>query len=394
MKYATGMFDEFINKEAAGGLMLIVATVFALLCANSMLAHGYHAFLHAPIALRVGSWELEYSLYHWVNDGLMAVFFFLVGLEVKRELLEGHLSSLRQVVLPGIAALGGMLVPALIYVLFNAGDSLALQGWAIPTATDIAFALGILALLGSRVPLSLKVFLMALAIIDDLGAILIIALFYAARLSGWALLAAGVALLVLVVMNRLGVIRKAGYVLVGILLWLSVLKSGVHATLAGVALAFTVPLRGLDQDGRDCSPLREIEHHLHGWVAYLILPLFAFVNAGVNLSGFSFSQLMQPVPMGILVALFLGKQLGVFGFGFMAIRLGWARLPAGSDWIQFYGVSVLTGIGFTMSLFITSLAFARDDLFQYTDKLAILCASLLSGGMGYALLRFMPRARG
>jgi len=394
MAEKTGMFDEFISKEAMGGLMLICATVLALICSNSALGPTYQDFLHVPLAVRIGSWSLEHSLYHWVNDGLMAVFFFLVGLEVKRELLEGHLSSFDQVVLPGVAAIGGMAVPAVFYILFNVQDGVALKGWAIPTATDIAFALGVLALLGQRVPLSLKVFLMALAIIDDLGAIVIIALFYTAQLSLIALGSAAIALLVLILLNRFGVVRKAGYVLVGLLLWLSVLKSGVHATLAGVALAFTIPMRGLDQHGLPCSPLKEIEHDLHGWVAYLILPLFAFVNAGVSLSGIEWAQMLHGVPMGILFGLFLGKQLGVFGFAYLAVRFGLARLPADCDWRQFYGVSVLTGIGFTMSLFITTLAFERDDLFHYTDKLAILLASVLAGVLGYALLRLHSRAPG
>jgi Na+:H+ antiporter, NhaA family len=292
-----------------------------------------------------------------------------------------------QAALPGIAALGGMAVPALIYLAFNIADPVAVSGWAIPTATDIAFALGILSLLGKRVPVSLKIFLMALAIIDDLGAIVIIALFYTTDLSTISISVAAGALLVLVIMNRLGVARKSAYFIVGLVLWVSVLKSGVHATLAGVVLAFTIPLNALNEKGTAFSPLKEIEHDLHYWVAFFILPLFAFVNAGVDVTQISLSQMSGSVPLGILLGLFVGKQLGVFGFSYVAIKLGLAKLPDGSNWRQLYGVSVLTGIGFTMSLFIASLAFSDDSLFQYTDKLAILVASFISGIMGYLLLK-------
>ena len=375
------VLEEFIRKESSGGMVLIGATLLALLLSNSAVAGLYTALLHLPLGVRVGALHLDKSLYHWVNDGLMAIFFLLIGLEVKRELLQGHLSSVRQMALPGIAAIGGMVVPAAIYLLFNYDHPIAQAGWAIPTATDIAFALGVLSLLGSRVPVSLKLFLMALAIIDDLGAIVIIALFYTAELSMVSVAVAAVALVVLIAMNLLGVTKKGAYCLVGLLLWISVLKSGVHATLAGVALAFTIPLRA--QDG---SPLEEMEHQLQNWVAFLILPLFAFVNAGVNVTAISLAQMAGGVPLGILCGLVIGKPLGVFGCGWLAIRFGLASLPEGSNWRQFAGISVLTGIGFTMSLFIVSLAFEDDTLFHYTDKLAILIASLLSGVVGALLL--------
>ncbi len=379
--------EDFIKKESSGGIVLIFVTVLALIFSNTFLAAWYESFLHIPIHIRIGPLELHKSLYHWVNDGLMVIFFLLVGLEVKREILEGHLSSLKQVALPGIAALGGMLVPAVIYLLFNFNNAQAVNGWAIPTATDIAFALGILSLLGNRVPVSLKVFLMALAIIDDLGAIVIIAVFYTANLSLLSIAIAGLALLVLISFNLLGVTKKAFYFLIGLVLWVSVLKSGVHATLAGVALAFTIPLKAKDKNGRAFSPLKEIEHSLHFWVAFVILPLFAFVNAGVNITKISFGQMLGTVPLGIMLGLFLGKQIGVFGFSWIAIKLKWAQLPEDSGWLALYGTSVLTGIGFTMSLFIDTLAFEQDNLFQYTDKLAILLGSFLAGISGYLLLK-------
>ncbi len=381
------IIDEFIQRESSAGILLIFTTLLALAFSNSFLAPLYQGFLHIPVGIRIGPLELDKSLYHWVNDGLMAIFFLLIGLEVKREILEGHLSSIREVALPGIAAVGGMAAPALVFLTFNLGDPVAVNGWAIPTATDIAFALGILSLLGKRVPASLKIFLMALAIIDDLGAIVIIALFYTTDLSILSISVAAAALVVLILLNRLGVARKAAYFIVGTVLWISVLKSGVHATLAGVALAFTIPLTAKDTDGKIFSPLKEIEHNLHFWVAFLILPLFAFVNAGVDVTQISLNQMTGPVPLGILLGLFLGKQMGVFGLSWIAIKLGLAKLPEGSSWLQLYGVSVLTGIGFTMSLFITSLAFSDDSLFQFTDRLAILLGSFASGILGYLVLR-------
>jgi len=381
------ILNEFIKKESASGILLIFAAILALILSNSLLSPLYQAFLHIPIEIRVGSLHIDKSLYLWVNDGLMAIFFLLIGLEVKREILEGNLSSVRRIALPGIAAVGGMLVPALIYLAFNAGDPTAINGWAIPTATDIAFALGILSLLGKRIPISLKIFLMALAIIDDLGAIVIIAVFYTTELSTLSIVIAIIALSCLIALNIFGVTKKTAYFIIGTILWASVLKSGVHATLAGVALAFTIPLHGKDNEGRAVSPLKTIEHNLHFWVAFLILPLFAFVNSGVNLTDISLNQMSAPVPLGILLGLFIGKQLGVFGFSWIAIKLKLATLPKGSNWKQLYGVSVLTGIGFTMSLFITSLAFEDNAMFQYTDKLAVLVGSFISGIVGYLILK-------
>jgi NhaA family Na+:H+ antiporter len=369
------------------GILLILVTVLALLLQNSIFYTYYTAFLHTPVMVRFGDLEIAKPLVLWVNDGLMAIFFFLVGLEVKKEVMEGHLSSLSQVTLPGIAAVGGMLVPALLFSAFNYGDSFAMQGWAIPTATDIAFALGILSLLGSRVPVSLKIFLMALAIIDDLGAIVVIALFYTTKLSLFSIAIAAIALTVLFLMNRMQVAIKSAYIVVGIILWVSVLKSGVHATLAGVALAFMIPLHSKDKEGKVFSMAHEMEQDLKKWVSFVILPLFAFVNAGVDLRNISFSEMAGTVPLGIIFGLFIGKQVGVFGFSWVAIKLGIASLPEGSNWKMLYGVSVLTGIGFTMSLFVNSLAYNDTMQFHYADKLAILIGSFLSGTAGYLLLK-------
>jgi NhaA family Na+:H+ antiporter len=382
------IIEEFIERESSSGMLLIITTILALILSNSFLGPLYQSFLHIPVEVRIGALHIDKSLHHWVNDGLMAIFFLLIGLEVKRELLEGHLSSVKQAMLPGIAAVGGMAVPALVYVAFNYNNEnpIAMSGWAIPTATDIAFALGILSMLGSRVPVSLKLFLMALAIIDDLGAIIIIALFYTTDLSTLSITVAFVSLLVLIAMNMLGVAKKAAYFMVGLVLWVSVLKSGVHATLAGVALAFTIPLNS-QREGVHVSLLKELEHDLHYWVAFFILPLFAFVNAGVNVTEISMEQMAGPVPLGIMMGLFVGKQLGVFGFSWIAIKLKITSLPEGSNWLQLYGVSVLTGIGFTMSLFIASLAFTDAQMFEYTDKLAILIGSFASGILGYLVLR-------
>ncbi len=379
--------EEFIKKESSAGIVLIFVTIVALILQNSPLSELYSSFLHTPVEVRFGALQIAKPLLLWVNDGLMAVFFFLIGLEVKREVMEGHLSSVKQVALPGIAAVGGMIVPALVYIIFNKGESFAMNGWAIPTATDIAFALGILSLLGSRVPASLKIFLMALAIIDDLGAIIIIALFYTSELSMLSIGVASASLAVLFILNRMGVAKKAAYILVGIVLWVSVLKSGVHATLAGVALAFFIPLNVKGSDGKSFSMSKEMEHDLHYWVAFMILPLFAFVNAGVDLRGISLDEMFGPVPMGIMLGLFIGKQLGVFGFSWLAIKLKLASLPEGSSWRQLYGVAVLTGIGFTMSLFVDSLAFSDSQVYKYADKLAILLGSFLSGIVGYLILR-------
>jgi len=379
--------EEFIKKESSSGILLIFATILALILRNSVFSEYYAAFLQTPVEVRFADLHIAKPLLLWINDGLMAIFFLLIGLEVKREFLEGQLSSPSQIALPGIAAIGGMLVPACLYVLINHGDATAMRGWAIPTATDIAFALGILAMLGKRVPLSLKVFLMALAIIDDLGAIVIIALFYTVELSTMSIVIAATALTILIVMNRMGVIKKAAYIIVGLVLWVSVLKSGVHATLAGVALAFTIPLKNTTREGETVSLSKEMEHDLHYWVAFFILPLFAFVNAGIDLRNVSLDQMASGVPLGILAGLFLGKQIGVFGFSWIAIKLGLAKIPENSTWLQLYGVAILTGIGFTMSLFVDSLAFTDGNLYQQADKLAVLIASFSAGLAGYAVLR-------
>ncbi|MBL0721117.1 MAG: Na+/H+ antiporter NhaA [Sulfurovum sp.] len=379
--------SEFLESESVGGILIIVAAILALILVNSPLSDAYHAFLHLHLSISIGDYLLDKSLLHWINDGLMAIFFLVVGLEVKREIIDGNLSSMKQIALPAIAAVGGMLIPALFYVYFNNGDEVAMRGWAIPTATDIAFALGILSLLGNKVPISLKIFLMALAIIDDLGAIIIIAIFYTNEISIISTYIALASLTILIIFNILGYSKKSLYFMVGLILWISVLKSGVHATLAGVALAFTIPFKAKNEKGQNFSPLQEIEHGLHPWIIFLILPLFAFVNADVDLRVIEFSQMTNSVPLGIMAGLFLGKQIGVFGFSFIAIKLKLASLPKGSNWLMLYGVSILTGIGFTMSLFINSLAFIDDTMFSSTDKLAILIATLLSATMGYLVIK-------
>jgi NhaA family Na+:H+ antiporter len=381
------VIKEFYERESSTGILLMLVTVVALVLKNSFLADTYNAFLHTPVEIRFGALQIAKPLLLWINDGLMAAFFLLVGLEVKRELLRGSLSSWSQAALPVIAAIGGMAVPALIYVGFNYPDPVAVHGWAIPTATDIAFALGILSLLGKRVPPSLKIFLLALAIMDDLGAIVIIALFYTSNLSLVSMGFAAMALLALFTLNRANVVSRAAYVLLGAVLWVSVLKSGVHATLAGVALAFMIPLDAR-RERAESSLSESIEHDLHPWVSFLILPLFAFVNAGVDLHGLSLGLLATPVPLGIMLGLFIGKQAGVFLFSWVAIRLRIAALPVGSNWSQLYGIALMTGIGFTMSFFIDSLAFADAAAYGYADKLAILLGSLLSGAAGYLVLRF------
>ena len=378
---------EFYERESSTGILLMLVTVAALVLKNSALAGAYNAFLYTPVEIRFGALQIAKPLLLWINDGLMAVFFLLVGLEVKRELLRGSLSSWSQAALPVIAAIGGMAVPALIYVGFNLREPSALHGWAIPTATDIAFALGILSLLGRRVPLSLKIFLLALAIMDDLGAIVIIALFYTSDLSLVSMAVAAVSLVALFALNRAGVISRAAYILLGVVLWVSVLKSGVHATLAGVALAFMIPLDAREADSEH-SLSESIEHDLHPWVSFMILPLFAFVNAGIDLRGLSLGQLAAPVPLGIMLGLFIGKQAGVFLFSWAAIRLRLAALPERSSWSQLYGIALMTGIGFTMSFFIDSLAFVDGTAYGYADKLAILLGSLFSGVAGYLVLRF------
>ena len=381
---------RFFQLESASGLLLIAAAVLAMLISNSPFAHFYSSLLDVPVAVQIGALKIAKPLLLWINDGLMAIFFLLVGLELKREVVYGQLATPSQIILPGAAAIGGMLVPALVYVWFNHGDSEAMRGWAIPMATDIAFALGVLALLGSRVPTSLKLFLMTLAIIDDLGAIIVIALFYSSELSSLSLMLAGAALIGLFALNRMGVRQLGPYLLLGLFLWVCVLKSGVHATLAGVALAFFIPVKG---DNPEHSPLATLEHALHGWVAFGILPLFAFANAGVSLEGMSLQSFLQPVPLGIAAGLLLGKTVGVLGLTAIAVFTRMARLPEGANWGQVLGVAVLCGIGFTMSLFVGSLAFTPDvSPYARQDRMGILTGSLLAAVLGYVICRLSSRA--
>lgn len=384
----TNALQGFFKLESASGILLIIATALALLIANSPLSFLYEALLDTPVAIIIGELSINKPLLLWINDGLMAVFFFTVGLEIKREVLHGELSTPAKVVLPIIGAVGGMAAPALVYSYINWGDDAAMRGWAIPSATDIAFALGVLSLLGSRVPPALKVFLLTLAIADDLGAIIIIALFYTTDLSTVSLVVASVSIAVLLYMNMRGVQGVAPYILVGLVLWTAVLKSGVHATLAGVILGLIIPATGKDEQGR--NNLERLEHELHGPVSFVILPLFAFANTGLSLAGLTIDALLQPVPLGIALALFLGNQVGVFGACFLAVKAGVARLPSGVGWKEMYGVAILCGIGFTMSLFISSLAFVEGDPhFAFNDRLGILLGSLLSAVCGYSLLRWV-----
>jgi NhaA family Na+:H+ antiporter len=413
-------FETFFRQEAAGGILLLFCAALALIWANSGFASSYFSVWATVVTAGIGSFEISKPLLLWINDGLMAIFFFVVGLEIKREVLTGELSSPKKASLALWAAVGGMVVPALMYVLFNAGTETS-SGWGIPMATDIAFALGVLALMGKRAPLALKVFLTALAIVDDLGAVLVIAVFYTAELSLTALAVGFLVLVVLVVMNRAGVTRTAVYVLLGILLWLAFLKSGVHATIAGVLLALTIPSRRTidsvsfeqrvgellsvfraspdDRQGAvhsielACvhveSPLLRMEHALHGWVAFFIMPVFALANAGVNLGGGAADAFGSPVTIGILAGLVLGKQIGVTFFAWLSVRLGMAELPAGVRWGQIYGVSILTGIGFTMSLFIANLAFDGSPAILDSAKVGILAASLIAGVAGWLVLTRM-----
>jgi NhaA family Na+:H+ antiporter len=375
---------RFLHSEAAGGIVLMVVTVLALAIANSPFAGAYFAAL--------GTYVLGLSVLHWINDGLMAVFFLLVGLEIKREFLDGQLSTWPRRALPGIAALGGMVVPALVYLAVTRSDPALARGWAIPAATDIAFALGVLAILGSRVPTSLKIFLTALAILDDLGAIVIIALFYAGDLSLPMLGGAFACLAILIALNRFGVTMLSPYLVIGAALWFLVLKSGIHATLSGVALALTIPLDAEPKKTRaETSPLHRLEHALHSFVAFAIIPIFGFANAGVSFSGMSPADLLTPLPLGIALGLFAGKQIGVYAFTMLAIRLNLADVPAGATRLQCYGVALLCGIGFTMSLFIGALAFPDNAALNDATKIGVLTGSLLSALAGLVILRFAPR---
>ncbi len=384
----------FFKLEAASGILLILAATMALIAANTGLKVYYDQLLSVDVIVAIGSFSIAKPLLLWINDGLMALFFLMVGLELKREVLVGELNQLSKIALPGIAAIGGMLVPALIYAFINRHDAYALHGWAIPTATDIAFALGILSLLGSRIPVSLKVFLVSLAIFDDIGAIIIIALFYTDNLSLTAIISAGIGIGFMVLMNRQGVVSKAAYLFVGLIVWVSLLKSGVHATLAGVAIALCIPFRGVDSEGKVQSPMHDIEKDLHGPVAFAILPLFAFANAGLSLSGLSINDVFSPVSLGILLGLFVGKQMGVMFFTWLAVATKVGKLPVDVNWSQLYGVAVLCGIGFTMSLFIGSLAFEQTIEGQAMgDRLGILVGSLFSAVLGYVWLRYIAKPK-
>ena len=374
---------DFMKLESAGGVLLLAAAVFAMLIANSPLATLYDSLLDTTVAIQVGTLSINKPLLLWINDGLMAVFFLLIGLEIKREVMEGELSSPSQVMLPGIGALGGMVVPAGIYVWLNWGDPVALDGWAIPTATDIAFALALLSVFGNRVPTALKILLLTLAIFDDLAAIVIIAFFYSGDLSLNSLFIGALALGSAVLMNGIGVTRVSAYILVGIVLWIAVLKSGVHATLAGVLIAFCIPMRGEQTK----SPLRELEHDLHGPVALAILPIFAFANAGLSLSGMTFDDMTHPVTLGVITALFVGKPLGILAFIGLAVGLRFVELPKSINWLQLLGVAFACGIGFTMSLFIAGLAFEHGSGDYFSgDRLGILVGSILSAVVAYAIL--------
>lgn len=386
-------FTDFIRLESFGGILLVFTAAIAMVVANSPLAGLYSEFLHVPMQVRVGALDIDKPLLLWINDGLMAIFFLLVGLELKREMIVGQFANKSQIVLPAACALAGMVVPMALYAWVNRGDPVAMRGVAIPAATDIAFALGVLALLGSRVPLALKMLLTAIAVADDLGAIVIIAVYYTSELSLASLGIALAALAGLVVINRLGVTRIGAYLVLGLVMWVAMLKSGVHATLAGVMLGMTIPLT--TARSQDKGPLEELEDALHPWVAYGILPLFAFANAGVALTGLGFDSLLEPVPLGIALGLFAGKQLGIFGAAAALIGTGWVKRPEGVTWGGLYGMSVLCGIGFTMSLFIGALSFdaSHADLLV-ANRIGILAGSLLSAVVGYALLSWLLPRRG
>ncbi len=387
INYISKPFKWFFKLEAASGLVLLFAAIIALVVSNSNLSGLYFSILNKYLFIGVNDFGLKLSVIHWINDALMAIFFFFVTLEIKREFLQGELSNMKQALLPIIAAVGGMLIPALFYIFINWGDSETLNGWAIPSATDIAFSLGVLSLLGKRVPLSLKVFLTALAIIDDLGAIVIIAIFYSGDLNIQYLILMTLAFIILLIINKFNITKFLPYLVIGIFLWDFTHNSGIHATIAGVLLAMTIPHRKKE---KDYSLLIKIEHAISPYVAFGIMPLFAFANAGVSLEGLSFESLLEKVPLGILVGLFVGKQLGVFVFSYVSIKLKIAQMPNNSNWFNFYGVGVLTGIGFTMSLFVGNLAFVEN--MQYMDgvKIGVLTGSLLSTLFGYFLILLTP----
>lgn len=376
---------RFFKTASAGGIVLMLTALLALIAANTPLNSYYILLLDTPVEVRVGAIEIAKPLLLWINDGLMTVFFFLVGLELKRELMEGELSDKRNIVLPGVGAIGGMLVPALIYVYFNYDDPSTISGWAIPAATDIAFALGVLMLLGSRVPPAIKIFLTSLAIFDDIGAIIIIAVFYTEDISTIALIVVACCIPILYLLNRNDIASRSAYIFIGTIMWVALLKSGVHATLSGVVLAMFIPMRLASNP--DYSPLKSIEHDLHTTVAFFVLPVFAFANAGINLSGVGMEQLLHPVPLGIAAGLFIGKQIGIFSLCWLAVKMKLAQLPTGITWLSMYGTATLCGIGFTMSLFISSLAFDTGNVaITYDERLGIILGSLISGLAGYIIL--------
>jgi NhaA family Na+:H+ antiporter len=376
---------KFFQHEAASGFILVFAAMIAMILANSPLNSFYNGLLEIPVSVRFGGFEIAKPLILWVNDGLMAIFFFLVGLEIKREILGGNLSSLAQITLPAVAAVAGIAFPALIYVWFNANDPVAIRGWAIPSATDIAFAVGVFTIFGKSLPLSLKLFLLSVAIFDDIGAIVIIALFYSQDLSTASLAVAISGLVVLFLLNRFKVPTQAAYILVGVVVWAAVLKSGVHATLAGFALAWFIPMSVKNEDGHPM--LEHMEHKLHPWVGFFVLPIFAFANAGVSLIGVSLDNVFNPITLGIAAGLFIGKQVGIFGVCWLTVKAGLAKLPKDATWPQLYGVTLLCGIGFTMSLFIGSLAFEEQPLeYQVSVKVGVLVGSLLSAVIGAFVL--------
>jgi NhaA family Na+:H+ antiporter len=386
--------SQFLKLESAGGIILMVAAVLALVFANTPLHSYYTLLLDTPVEIRIGAFEIAKPLLLWINDGLMAVFFFHVGLELKREIIEGELADKRNIILPGIGAIGGMLVPALIYIFFNAADPVAMKGWAIPAATDIAFALGVLSLLGSRVPVSMKIFLTSLAIFDDIGAIIIIAIFYTANISVTSLIVVFSCIVLLAWLNWRNYDSTSIYIVVGAVMWAAMLKSGVHATLTGVILALFIPMKS--KTNPTYSPLKSMERDLHSVIAFIILPIFAFTNAGISFSGVGVEQLFHSVPLGIALGLFAGKQIGVFVFCWLAITVKFTRLPSDMSWVALYGTAALCGIGFTMSLFIGSLAFEETGVSQiFDERLGIIIGSSISGIVGYMVLRAsLPADRG
>ena len=380
---------KFFKLKAAPGILLLMAAIVAILVENSFLSDSYSKLLHSSININISNFSIEKDLHHWINDGLMAIFFLLIGLEIKRELVQGHLSTREQFSLPAVAAIGGITIPAIIYISLNFGNEVTTNGWAIPTATDIAFALGVVTLLGNRIPISLKVTLVAIAIIDDLAAIIIIASFYASDLSINYLFFAAIATFILFVLNNRKINKLSPYVILGILLWVFVLKSGIHASLAGVLLAQFIPIKSKEKSVQ--SPLYKLEHSIQPWVNFIILPIFAFANAGVSFSGMKLNLLWDPVTLGIILGLFFGKQIGVMLFTYLGSILKICKLPSDISWAQYYGLSLVTGIGFTMSLFIGSLAFT-DPEYQTSVRLGVLIASLLAGIFGYLTLRLTTKS--